>query len=344
MLTLESLFAAIDSEEGLRPFQLKVFNMGKSNTVTGIAYDSRKVGPGTVFVCVKGEHADGHNYIGQAVRAKACCIVVEDISKVPIGLLDSFPVVIAPKANKALALLANKFYAQPAQNLLMIGVTGTNGKTTVTHLLQSILQEAKLPQDIKNITANTPLNSALLGTLGFKGSQQGQYTKTGNTTPMAVEFQQILSHAKAEDFNTIVMEVSSHALDQDRVLGCEFDVAVITNLTQDHLDYHKTMQDYFKAKALLFKGLKPTPQQPKWAIINLDDEWAPQFISVCPTNVNVITYSLNNPEATLSAKNVSYSVQGATLTICTPQGELPLTLNIAGQFGVYNALAAFAAA
>jgi UDP-N-acetylmuramoyl-L-alanyl-D-glutamate--2,6-diaminopimelate ligase len=183
-----------------------------------------------------------------------------------------------------------------------------------------------------------------LGTLGFKAPGQEAYDNTHHTTPMAVELQALLNRLYQEGFESLVMEVSSHALDQYRVYGCDFDVAVLTNLTQDHLDFHKTMGNYFKAKAKLFTGLQPRSDKPKAAVINLDDEYAQKFIEICPTNVQVLTYSLKNPEAKVRAENVHYTIHGASFKCVTPAGEMDIQLKIAGQFGVYNALAAIATA
>lgn len=343
-MDVKTLFDKLAESENIRPFQSKVAALTQDKTVTGIAYDSRKIEAGHVFVCIKGEKSDGHDYIHQAVKAKASAIVVEDLQKVPQGLLDSFAIYVAPKAYRALAVLAARFYDFAGEKLLMVGVTGTNGKTSVTHLIQAILSGQQSQKQLPTI-GNDTFKVGLVGTLGVKGIAAEDYQKTANTTPMALEFQQILNRFVEEDYNTVAMEVSSHALDQDRVFGADFDVAVVTNLTQDHLDYHKTMANYFKAKAKLFSTLAPTAKKPKWTVINLDDEWASKFIAECPTNVNVLTYSLQaDSEATIKAVNVNYTVNGATFDCITPSGQAAFKLNIAGQFGVYNALAAIAAA
>ncbi len=328
-MNLGELFSNL--EEDVHPFQKGVFQQFAERRVRHITADSRKVEKGSVFVCLPGEHTDGHQYIGPAIRAGAVAVVAQDIKRVPDGLFDTYPILRSNDTYKALAVLASKFYGKPGEKLQMIGVTGTNGKTTVTHLVERILSE-------------TGKKVGLLGTLGFRSSGQEAYDNTKYTTPMAVELQELLSKLCEEGYESLVMEVSSHSLDQYRVYGCDFDVAVLTNLTQDHLDFHKTMANYWKAKAKLFTSLKPTYDRPKAAVINLDDTYAQKFIEVCPTNVDVMTYSLNNPDARVRAEGVQYTIYGASFHCVTPTGALDINLKIAGQFGVYNALAAIATA
>jgi UDP-N-acetylmuramoyl-L-alanyl-D-glutamate--2,6-diaminopimelate ligase len=327
-MDLETLFLFL--EEDIRPFQRGVYQQFAKRTVKHITADSRKVQKGSVFVCLAGEHSDGHQFVGHAVRAGAVAVVVQEIKSVPQGLLDSYPILKADNTYKALALLATKFYGKPGTKLQMIGVTGTNGKTTVTHLLEKIL-------------TLSGKKTGLLGTLGFKSSGQEAYDNTKHTTPMAVELQELLQNLRQEGYESIVMEVSSHALDQYRVYGCDFDVAVLTNVTQDHLDFHKTMANYWKAKAKLFSSLTPKSDAPKTAVINLDDEYAQKFIEICPTNVQVLTYALKNPEAKIRAENVHDTIHSASFHCVTPVGNMEVNLKIAGQFGIYNALAAIAA-
>lgn len=328
-MNLGDLFRYLEDE--IHPFQSRVFQQFADRRVKHITADSRKVTKGSVFVCLIGEHTDGHEYIGPAVKAGAVAVVAQDIKRVPQGLLDTYPILRSNDTYKALGILATKFYAKPGEKMQMIGVTGTNGKTTVTHLVERIL-------------AQTGKKVGLLGTLGFKSSDDNLYDNTKHTTPMAVELQELLAKLAEEQYQSVVMEVSSHALDQYRVYGCDFDVAVFTNLTQDHLDFHKTMSNYCKAKAKLFSTLRPRSDSHKTAVINLDDESAQRFIEVCPTGVDVITYSLNNPEAKVRAENLNYTIQGASFRCITPAGSFDIQLKIAGQFGVYNALAAIATA
>ncbi|MCA9789007.1 MAG: hypothetical protein KC462_04505, partial [Cyanobacteria bacterium HKST-UBA05] len=204
-----------------RPFQKRVYDRAAGKTVKGVTADSRKVKKGDVFVCLVGEHVDGHVYVAQAVRAGAIAVVVQSTEAISKPLLDTLPVLRCDNTYKALAMLSARFYGKPAETLTMVGVTGTNGKTTVVHLVEKILAQAGR-------------QSALLGTLGLKSSVRQTTVASSLTTPMAEDLQQQLAMLKDEGFDSVVMEVSSHALWQDRVYGCDYDVAVFTNLTQDH--------------------------------------------------------------------------------------------------------------
>ena len=329
-MILADLLTNLDEE--LRPFQGRLVRAALSKPVKGITADSRQVQKGWVFVCIKGEHTDGHRYIGQAIKAGAIAVIIQDVVGTSASLLDSFPIWVADHSGKMLAELASRFYNRPAQSLWMVGVTGTNGKTTVSHMIEQIL-------------ARHGLKSLLVGTLGIKSSSETTYQSTGLTTPMAGDLQALFRHVVDEGFQALVMEVSSHALDQYRAWQSDIDVAVFTNLTQDHLDYHKTMTEYFKAKAKLFEWLTPqASQRPKIAVINRDDEWGLKLIPVCPTNVRVLSYGIDNPDAQVQALEVNYRIEGASFRCTTPVGEMHVQLKMGGQFAVYNALAAIAAA
>jgi len=297
--------------------------------VTGVTSDSRKVQPGVVFVALCGSHTDGHQYLTQAKEAGAAALVIDSERASRVTVPDGLPVVRVPNTYKALAELSAALYDYPGKTLKLVGITGTNGKTTVTHLLEKMLR-------------NWEKSVGLIGTLGKRSAGAQAYddkTTGGHTTPMATELQEILSDMLSEKTEYVVMEVSSHSLDQYRVHGCAFEVAVLTNVTQDHLDYHKTMAHYWQSKAMLFKSLQPG----KSAVINLDSDYADEFIKTCPQGVNVLTYSLENTRASVHAENLSYSITGASFTVVTPQGRTPVKLKIAGQFSVYNALAALTA-
>ena len=210
----------------------------KNVEISGISYNSNTTKKGDIFVCLVGEHTDGHEYAKMAVDNGAAALLVErkvDGIKVPQVQVNS--------TRHKIADIADRFYSSPSKGINLIGVTGTNGKTTVTHLIQKIFEENKQ-------------KCALIGTLGYKLSSNGEYRDAKHTTPQAPELQATLRMIKdVEKIDNVVMEVSSHALDQNRVGGCCFNGAVLTNLTQDHLDYHITMDNYFKAKALLFEHL-----------------------------------------------------------------------------------------
>lgn len=302
--------------------------------INKIVSDSRKAAPNTIFVALVGSHSDGHEFVAQAAKAGASAIVVQGDRKVVVAAIPADYgglVLVSDNTYRTFAELSSLLYHEPGRHLRMIGVTGTNGKTTVTHLLQQILAE----------TGDT---AGLLGTLGSKTTATDEsYEPSNHTTPMADELQSRLAAMRSEGIHSVVMEVSSHALDQYRVAGVDFQVAVVTNLTQDHLDYHKTMDRYFEAKALLFRRLNSMTGHPKQAVINLDDAYGARFVAAVPDGVTLWTFGLNNPQATVNATEVDYTITGASYTVHTPAGIAPVQLQMAGEFSVYNSLAALAA-
>ena len=301
----------------------------KNIDITGISYNSKTTKKGDIFVCLVGEHTDGHEFAQNAIEAGAAALLVEkkvEGTKIP-------QVVVASTRHK-IADIADRFYSSPSKGINLIGITGTNGKTTVTHLIQKIFEENNQ-------------KCALIGTLGYKLSSNGEYRDAKHTTPQAPELQATLRMIKdVEKIDNVVMEVSSHALDQNRVGGCRFNGAVFTNLTQDHLDYHITMDNYFKAKALLFEHLKEND----FAVINADDEYGDRFISVVPEGVRVFTYGVKQ-QSDVMAKDIKFSLNGAEFTLVTSyhidakgSKEYKVNLHMNGMFSVYNVLAAVTAA
>lgn len=294
----------------------------KNIDITGISYNSKTTKKGDIFVCLVGEHTDGHEFAQNAIEAGATALLVErkvEGTKIP-------QVVVASTRHK-IADIADRFYSSPSKGINLIGITGTNGKTTVTHLIQKIFEENNQ-------------KCALIGTLGYKLSSNGEYRDAKHTTPQAPELQATLRMIKdVEKIDNVVMEVSSHALDQNRVGGCRFNGAVFTNLTQDHLDYHITMDNYFKAKALLFEHLKEND----FAVINADDEYGDRFISVVPEGVRVLTYGVRQ-QSDVMARNINFSLNGAEFTLVANAKEHKVNLHMNGMFSVYNVLAAVTAA
>ena len=294
----------------------------KNIDITGISYNSKTTKKGDIFVCLVGEHTDGHEFAQNAIEAGAAALLVEkkvEGTKIP-------QVVVASTRHK-IADIADRFYSSPSKGINLIGITGTNGKTTVTHLIQKIFEENNE-------------KCALIGTLGYKLSSNGEYRDAKHTTPQAPELQATLRMIKdVEKIDNVVMEVSSHALDQNRVGGCRFNGAVFTNLTQDHLDYHITMDNYFKAKALLFEHLK----EGDFAVINADDEYGDRFISVVPEGVKVLTYGVRQ-QSDVMARNINFSLNGAEFTLVANAKEHKVNLHMNGMFSVYNVLAAVTAA
>ena len=298
-----------------------LINTENFNTdIKGISYNSKKTKPGDLFICLTGEHVDGHEFALEAIKNGAClCVAEREIDS-------NIPQIIVKDTTEAIAQISDLFYKSPSQKLNLIGVTGTNGKTTVTHLIQKLYE------------ANNK-KCALIGTLGHKFFSEDSYHDAKHTTPQAPELQELLFNIKSKGIDNVVMEVSSHALAQHRVDYCNFNGAILTNLTQDHLDFHVTMQNYFKAKAKLFENLIPG----NFAVINKDDKYAEQFISVIPAGVKMITYGIKN-DADIKAENIKYTNDGASFTCKIADKEYELKLKMNGAFSVYNVLAAIGAA
>lgn len=289
--------------------------------ITSIHMDSREVVSGGVFFCIEGYTVDGHEYAEQAVRNGACAV----IAKYTLDL--SVPVLVVRDTQKAMAIAASRFYQHPTKEMRLIGITGTNGKTTTSHLLEAILKEDSI-------------QTGLIGTMYTKINEEIYETK--NTTPESVTIQKIFRDMKDQDVGSCIMEVSSHALDLGRVRGCDFNTVVFTNLTQDHLDYHETMDKYMQAKSLLFSQLGNSYDgEEKTAVLNADDSASEFFERVC--SAPVLTYGIEQA-ADIRAENITMSPTGTSFTIVTPWGEELLALSMAGKFSIYNALAAATAA
>jgi UDP-N-acetylmuramoyl-L-alanyl-D-glutamate--2,6-diaminopimelate ligase len=296
--------------------------------VKGLSTNSLACQPGDLFIGMPGTRVDGGDFWQSAVAAGAIAAIVspQAASRAmsdPAFQSENPPLVIpAIDMAQACSQLATAFYAHPAETLKMVGITGTNGKTTTTHLIEYLLNQAEK-------------NTALLGTLytRWKGFQQTAL----HTTPFPVELQHQLALAIEAGCEFAVMEVSSHALAQGRVLGCEFEVGVFTNLTQDHLDFHRDMEDYFSAKALLFspKYLKGR------AIVNLDDPYGQQLIKQL-NGQSVWSYSTQQ-KADLWTSDLKYESDGVSGVLHTPMGDMPFKSPLVGQFNLANLLAAVGA-
>ena len=291
-----------------------------TDEIGGISYNSKKTKRGDLFICLTGEHVDGHEYAEEAVANGAMACVVERRLNLDI------PQIVVSDTTEAIAEISDLFYSSPSKKLNIIGVTGTNGKTTVTHLIQKLFE------------ANGK-ECALIGTLGHKFSSDDVYRDAKHTTPQAPELQDILYQINEKCIPNVVMEVSSHALVQHRVDYCDFNGAVFTNLTQDHLDFHITMNNYFKAKAILFERLVAGD----FAVINADDEYAQKFIEIISPTVNLYTYGINN-SADIIAKDIVFNHDGASFTCKVKENEYPVKLRMNGMFSVYNVLAGIATA
>ena len=294
--------------------------------VSGLAYDNRQVTPGTLFFCVPGFTLDGHDFAADAVVRGAAALVVDH----PLAEL-AVPQVLVADVRAAMAPVAAAYYGNPTTRLRVAGVTGTNGKTTTTYLLRAILEAAGI-------------QTGLLGTVtGVVGGVEGQVLRT---TPEAIDLQRTFADMLSGGDAACVMEVSSHALELRRVDGTQFEVAVFTNLTQDHLDFHPTMEDYFLAKSRLF-GVGSGGReewaliQPSHAIINIDDDYGRRLSNELERPV---TYSLVDDSATFLARDVETSLAGSRFVVITPDDDRAVSSPLRGRFNVYNVLAALAAA
>ena len=278
--------------------------------IADLAYDSRKVEPGTLFFCVRGEKADGHEFAPRAVEDGAAALVVErELTDLAV------PQVVVPDSRVAMAPLAARFWGDPTAELPVAGVTGTNGKTTTAFLLHEILRAADM-------------RSGLLGTV--KQIVGGVEREMARTTPEAIELQKTFRQMLEGGDEACAMEVSSHAMTLHRADAIHFEVAVFTNLTQDHLDFHSDMEDYFLAKRKLFEA------GPKTAIVNVDDPYGRRLAE----EFECLTFSAEGAEADYSAREVEFDAGGASFRV----GEMRLRTGLPGHFNVANALGAFAAA
>ena len=287
---------------------------GDLNTeIAGIAYDSREVKSGYLFVAISGFETDGHQYISEAIANGAEAVIVEkEVTEL------NLPTIEVDNSRTALAQVSAKFYDYPAQDLTVIGVTGTNGKTTTTYLIEGILN-------------NLGLETGLVGTIKNKVGPKEQ--SASRTTPESLDLQQMFSEMIADGVTHVVMEASSHALALDRVLGVDFDRKVFTNLSRDHLDFHKNFEDYLAAKLKLFTS------NDKPSIINVDDARADKICSQIAGEI--ITYGIENP-ADLEAENINVTAKGVHYDLLTAVDNLEIDLNLTGRFNVYNSLAAIA--
>ena len=289
----------------------------RDREVLDIAHDSRKVIPGSLFVAVRGFHSDGHAFVLQATKQGAIAVIVEQENKdaAAIGAVQ----IIVKDSRRALALLADAFYGHPSRKLKLIGVTGTNGKTTTTYLVKSIIEAA----------GGT---AGLIGTIDYRVG--GKVYPAPNTTPESLDLQRLLSEMTAAGVDTCVMEVSSHALALGRTRGCRFAAAAFTNLTQDHLDFHETMALYFEAKLLLFKGLGPEAH----AVVNLDDGRAMEIIEA--TQAKVITTGFSERADVHPGNEIRHGLFGLQLDVVTPQGTIRIESPLVGRHNIYNILTA----
>jgi UDP-N-acetylmuramoyl-L-alanyl-D-glutamate--2,6-diaminopimelate ligase len=291
-------------------------------SVSGVEYDSRRVQPGCAFVAMRGEAADGNRFIDQAIQSGAVAVVTDSASEKP---REGVAWAVVPHGRRALARLAANFYKKPAERIAVTGITGTNGKSTTAFLVESILSAAGR-------------KSALIGTIEYH--VVGRVFPAPHTTPEALELTRILNAALGQGATDAVMEVSSHALAQQRVFGVPFDVAVFTNLTRDHLDYHKTMEEYFAAKRVLFEGCGTDP--PRAVVTNLDDEYGAKLAEFSrKRSAVVLKYGWDRGD--FHAEKPDIAPRGTRFDLVTPEGKIAVFSPLIGRVNVYNILAAAAA-
>ncbi len=291
----------------------------KDIDIKGISYNSNTINSHEIFVCLKGEHVDGHDFAQKAFEKGAVALMTEK----PLNI--EIPQLVVESTQESIADLAALFYHNPSYELNLMGVTGTNGKTTVAHLVQKIFEHDRK-------------KCALIGTLGYKLSSGDDYLEAKHTTPQAPQMQETLQKILKADVLNVITEVSSHALEQFRVKNCKFSGAIFTNLTQDHLDYHITMENYFNAKAKLFKGLK----KGNFAVVNNDDKYASKLINLIDKEVTILTCGVKN-HSDVMAKDIEFMSDGVSFNCVYKDKKIPFKLHLNGMFSVYNCLVAIAA-
>ena len=285
--------------------------------ITGIAYNSNLVQPGNLFVAIPGFVTNGHKYVNEAIGKGAKAVVSEKRVETP-GHVSN---IIVPEARRVMAELANNFYGYPSRKLKVIGITGTNGKTTICHILESILRYAGY-------------KVGLIGTIEARVNDKIIPSKL--TTPESVDLQNILNVMVEEGVTHVLMEVSSHSLALDRVYGTEFDLGIYTNLTHDHLDFHKTMEDYFNAKLKLFKSLSAGAKKGALGLVNKDDAHSGKVLDA--VKGKGLTYGLDY-SSNLSAKDVKFGLDKVSFKVATESEFIELSSKLIGLPNVYNILA-----
>lgn len=311
-MNLESLLAP------LLPYYLQgEYDLCQTH-ITSIEMDSRRVHSGSLFICIEGYQVDGHQFANQAKQQGAVAI----ISQIPLDI--ELPIIVVPDTKRALAVLASHFYGYPTSKLRLIGITGTNGKTTTTYLIEKLLEDHGK-------------KTGRIGTIDMKIGQE--VMAVPNTTPESLELQKAFSKMINAGADYAVIEASSHAIHMGRTRGCNFGTVVFTNLTQDHLDYHGSMDEYRRAKGLIFAhlGNRYDDKDLKFAILNSDDESHPYFQQITPAQV--VTYGIDK-EANIRAKNVRMTQSGTSFTVDSFQGIEDFHIQMLGKFNVYNMLAA----
>ena len=289
--------------------------------IEGITYHSRRVKKDFLFAAIRGMEADGHQFIGEAIDRGAVAVLLEQEREI-----GSRTMVRVPNSRQALARVSSNFYGNPSSRVTLIGITGTNGKTTTTYLLESILKKAGCAVGV-------------IGTVNYRYGQKR--IPAPNTTPESLDLQRMLWEMVEDKITHVIMEVSSHGLDLDRVFGCEFDGVIFTNFTSDHLDYHKTLSQYFESKKKLFSdSLVKSPKRRRFAVTNHDDPRGEEIVK--GIDLPIVRYGLS-PSCDLFADQVNFTFEGLSCRIRTPNVEFTLHSRLIGEYNLYNILAATSA-
>jgi UDP-N-acetylmuramoyl-L-alanyl-D-glutamate--2,6-diaminopimelate ligase len=288
--------------------------------IRDISYHSHLVKEGDLFVAITGVKHDGHHFIEESIAQGALAVVVEQIPPLSIDI----PLIVVKDTRKALALISATFFSHPSRELTLVGITGTNGKTTTSYLIESIMNAAG--KDV-----------GVIGTINYR--LRGEKRPALTTTPQSYDLQQLLREMVTAGISYAVMEVSSHALDQERVRGCHFDVGVFTNISPEHLDYHEDMDNYFAAKKRLFHEILPESDKAPWAIINCDDpllKALPQGLS----SLKVMSYGMDQGDVRVLQRDLSLG--GIRAILASPSGPLDIQTPLIGEYNLYNIMAATA--
>jgi UDP-N-acetylmuramoyl-L-alanyl-D-glutamate--2,6-diaminopimelate ligase len=313
---------SMELEQLVRQLRDPIVTGSLDRRIVSLCYDSREANPGSLFVAIRGNVLDGHSFIEQAIDRGAIAIVSEEP-----GLTQRVTHIQVPDSRDALARLAAAFYSNPSKQLRMIGVTGTNGKTTTTYLIKHLLERAGQ-------------RTGLIGTVSYEIGER--VLPASRTTPESLDLQSILAQCVDARCANVVMEVSSHALELERVDGIGFRVAIFTNLTQDHLDFHRGMKEYFEAKARLFTGLRDGEAKSRTAIINVDDAYGQQLVARFGRDLSIITFGMG-ARADFRASNFKIEPTGTSYQLDIKGKSFLVRLPLIGRFNIYNSLAALAA-
>jgi UDP-N-acetylmuramoyl-L-alanyl-D-glutamate--2,6-diaminopimelate ligase len=288
--------------------------------IEDISYHSDHIKKGDLFVAIPGTKRDGHHYITESIARGAQAVIVEQIPPEPPDV----PVISVTDTREALAQISAEFFSHPSRELTLVGITGTNGKTTTSYVIESILKTAGR-------------GVGVIGTINYR--IRGKERPAPTTTPQSYDLQRLLREMVSDGVQDVVMEVSSHALDQGRVRGCHFDVGVFTNISPEHLDYHEDMDQYFAAKKRFFQEILVEAEKDPWAIINLDDPLLREFQKeLLP--LKGMTYGLDHGE--VRATNREVSLHGIRATLTTPAGTVEIQTPLVGEYNLYNIMAATA--